>query len=116
MSARPFKVASVLLAPLLCLSQSPEDRATRVTPHPAEDLLHPCEYRLALPNSPQPVRAAWVIFDRGLDMSAFYQSRQVRAFATARRLALVLAMHCRSKQIEDMNVDPAKGIGRALFT
>jgi len=116
MSARPFSLASVLLAPLLCLSQIPEDRTTRVTPQPGEDLLNPCEYRLALPNSPQPVRAAWIIFDRGLDMSAFYQSRQVRAFATARRLALVLAMHCRSKQIEDMDVDPAKGIGRALFT
>ena len=62
------------------------------------------------------MRAIWVIFDRGLDYGEFYRSRQVRAFAGTRDLAMVLALHCRSKEREDMDVDPAKGIGRALFT
>ena len=41
---------------------------------------------------------------------------QVRAFALQHRLALVLAMQCRSKEREDMIVDPSRGVGRALFT
>ncbi len=110
------QVASVLLAPVLCFSQDFVDRTTRVTPEPDEDILQSCEYRLTLPDTREPVRAAWVIFERGPDTTAFYQNPQVRAFAATRRLALILAMHCRSKQIEDMNVDPAKGIGRTLFT
>jgi len=109
------QLASVLLAPVLCLSQDFLDRTTRVTPEPDEDIFQSCDYRLTLPDSREPVRAAWVIFERGPDTTAFYQNQQVRAFAATRRLALILAMHCRSKQIEDMNVDPAKGIGRALF-
>jgi dienelactone hydrolase len=51
-----------------------------------------------------------------LDFTEFYRSRQIRAYAASRQLALILAMHCRSKEIEDMDVDPTRGIGRALFT
>jgi dienelactone hydrolase len=46
----------------------------------------------------------------------WYKDPQIRAFARQHRLALVLAMHCRSKEREDMIVDPAKGVGRSLFT
>jgi hypothetical protein len=109
-------IIAVALVRRVCFAQTPSDLATQVDPRPEEDILQPCQYNLSLPESREPVRAVWVIFDRGLDNASFYQSRQVRAFAAARNLAMVLALHCRSKEREDMNVDPAKGIGRALFT
>jgi dienelactone hydrolase len=109
-------IIALALAQQVCLPQTPGDLTTQVDPRPEEEILQPCQYDLALPESREPVRAVWVIFDRGLDYTAFYRSRQIRAFAGARELAMVLALHCRSKEREDMNVDPAKGIGRALFT
>ncbi len=71
--------------------------------------------RMVIPGGSAEVKAAWVVFDRGQDYSKWYEDRQVRAFAEAQRLALVLAMHCRSKEREDMIVLPEKGAGRALF-
>jgi dienelactone hydrolase len=93
-----------------------EEQITTVTPLAGEDILNPCEYRLVLPEGTDPVRAVWTIFDRGQDYLKWYQDRQIRAFARERRLALVLAMQCRSKEREDMIVEPTKGVGRALFT
>ena len=98
------------------LGQNSHEARTSVPPIPGEDILQPCEYRLALPETTLPIRAIWAIFDRGLDYLKWYEDRQVRAFATEHQLALVLAMHCRSKGREDMNVEPTKGIGRALFS
>jgi dienelactone hydrolase len=108
-----LSLISSLSAP--SFAQSMEERRTVVDPQPNEDILRPCEYSLVLPRSSGPVRAVWAIVDRGEDSLQFYRDRQVRAFADQRRLALVLAMHCRSKEGEDMDVDPARGIGRALF-
>jgi hypothetical protein len=98
------------------LAQTPEEHKTLVVPLPDEEILNPCEYRLLLPGSTDQVRAVWVIFDRGQDYLRWYQDRQVQAFSRTHRLALVLAMHCRSKEREDMIVEPTKGVGRALFT
>ena len=109
-------IITFVLAPRVCLPQTSADLTTQVDPRPEEDILKPCQYNLALPELREPVRAVWVIFDRGLDYTEFYRSRQVRAFAGTRKLAMVLALHCRSKEREDMDVDPTKGIGRALFT
>ena len=94
----------------VCLGQTSR---TLVDPLPDENILNPCEYRIAMPGSS--VRAVWTVFDRGADFVAWFEDRQVRAFAKQRQLALMLAMHCRSKDREDMDVDPAHGIGRALF-
>jgi hypothetical protein len=69
-----------------------------------------------LPQTTQPIRAAWVIFDRGQDYLQWFQERRIRAFASEHHIALVLAMHCRSKEREDMIVLPEKGVGRALFS
>src|SRR5450755_4449335 len=96
--------------------QNSREARTSVFPILGEDILQPCEYRLALPETTLPVRAIWAIFDRGQDYSNWYENRQVRAFATEHQLALVLAMHCRAKGREDMNIEPTKGIGRALFS
>jgi hypothetical protein len=57
-----------------------------------------------------------VIFDRGQDYLQWFQERRIRAFATEHDIALVLAMHCRSKERGDMIVLPEKGVGRSLFS
>ena len=62
------------------------------------------------------MRAVWVIFDRGRDMLRFYGDPDVQRFAQRNDWALLLAFHCRAKTTEDMNVDPDKGLGRALIT
>lgn len=116
LAAIPFTTALVVVSTGGMFAQTLEEKKTVVAPLPNEDILRPCEYRLLLPESADPVRAVWVVFDRGQDYLRWYQDRQVQAFAREHRLALVLAMQCRSKEREDMIVDPAKGVGRALFT
>lgn len=49
-------------------------------------------------------------------MLRYYGDPEVQAFAYRKHLALLLPFHCRAKGYEDMDVDPSKGIGRALFT
>lgn len=71
---------------------------------------------MVLPEIPNPIRAAWVIFDRGQDYLQWFRDRRVRAFASQHHLALVLALQCRSKEREDMIVLPEKGVGRSLFS
>ena len=72
---------------------------------------------MALPaDTSSAIKAAWVIFDRGPDHFQWFNDRRVRAFASDQGLALVFAMHCRSKEREDMIVEPEKGVARALFT
>ncbi|MBL8230521.1 MAG: hypothetical protein JNL98_18665 [Bryobacterales bacterium] len=103
------------LVGLAAFGQSIQEWRTRVIPLPDEEILAPCEYRMVIPSASAEVKAAWVVFDRGQDYLKWYEDRQVRAFAEAQRLAIVLAMHCRSKEREDMIVLPEKGVGRALF-
>lgn len=103
------------LGGLAAFGQPLQEWRTRVIPLPDEEILQPCEYRMVIPGANSAVKAAWVVFDRGQDYSNWYEDRQVRAFAEAQRLALVLAMHCRSKEREDMVVLPERGVGRALF-
>ncbi|MDQ2900920.1 MAG: hypothetical protein M3Y07_14150, partial [Acidobacteriota bacterium] len=85
-----------------------------MVPLAGEEILNPCQYRLAIPDSTHPVRAVWTIFERGPDSIHFYEDPAVRQFAHDSRLALVLAIHRRSKERGDMIVDLAKGAGRAL--
>lgn len=89
---------------------------TAVAPNPDEDILGDCRYEIMIPNPAEPIRAVWVIFDRGRDMLRYYGDSDVQAFAYRKDLALLLAFHCRAKGYEDMDVDPTKGIGRALLT
>jgi hypothetical protein len=56
-----------------------------------------------------------VIFDRGRDIRRYYEDPDVRTFAQRHDLALLFPFHCRAKSYQDMNVDPAKGLGRVLF-
>jgi hypothetical protein len=90
---------------------------TSVAPHADEDLAAPCRYEITLPNPAERTQGVWVIFERSRDMLLYYQDAEVRAFARRHNLALLFAFHCRSisETGGDMNVDPSRGIGRALF-
>jgi hypothetical protein len=88
---------------------------TSVAAQPNEDLASDCRYEITLTDRTRTVRGVWVIFDRGRDMLRYYGDPDVQAFAQRHDLALLLPFHCRAKSYGDMNVDPAKGIGRALF-
>ena len=85
-----------LTAPLV--AQPDRERQTTVVPLSGEEILQPCEYRLVIPDQTEAVKAVWVIFDRGKDYLNWYQDGHIREFARKFRLALVLAMHCRSKE------------------
>lgn len=115
----PFRLAKVPTVALWCLcafGQISQEKQTIVNPLPDEEILQPCHYQMVLPETTSPIRAAWVIFDRGQDYLQWFRDRRVRAFASEHHLALMLAMHCRSKEREDMIVLPEKGVGRALFS
>ena len=88
-----------------------------VAPRPDEDLAAACRYELTLMTRSRRVQGVWVIFERSRDTLRYYQDAGVRAFAQLHDLALLYPFHCRSKSETggDMNVDPPKGIGRALF-
>jgi pimeloyl-ACP methyl ester carboxylesterase len=111
-----LRTLAILICATLAARAAADDRSTIVTPLPEEDILQPCEYRLASTASAQPVRAVWVIYDRGPDYRQWFESPRIRKFADSLHLALVLALHCRSKQREDMNVQPEMGVARSLFT
>lgn len=100
----------------LATGQEAKDHQTIVEPLTNEEILHACEYQMAPLSIRGSVRAAWVIFDRGQDYLQWFHDRRVRAFANGHNLALILALHCRSKERPDMIVVPGKGVGRALFT
>jgi dienelactone hydrolase len=89
-----------------------------VAPLPNEDLASDCTYEITLADRTRPVQAVWVIFDRGRDMLRYYGDPDVQAFARRHDWALLFPFHCRAKAGTDgdMNMDPAKGIGRALFS
>jgi hypothetical protein len=87
---------------------------TLVTPLAGEDIAQPCAYNLAVPEQ-QKVEAVFVIFERGKDSHRFFEDPDVRSFAHHHRLAMMMPLHCVSKDQTDIDVDPAKGLGRALF-
>lgn len=103
---------------LLTVAARPVVFQTSVAPQPDEDLASDCRYEITLANRTRTVRAVWVIFDRGRDILRYYGDPDVQAFAHRHDLALLLPFHCRAKSGTDgdLNMDPSKGIGRALFS
>jgi hypothetical protein len=89
---------------------------TTVTQQPDEDLASACRYEITF-TTPSPVQGVWVIFERSREMREYYRDADVRAFARRHNLAVLFPFHCpsRSESGGDMNVDPSRGIGRALF-
>jgi dienelactone hydrolase len=90
---------------------------TSVAARADEDLAQACTYELTLTDRSRPVKGVWTIFERSRETLAYYEDAEVRAFAQRHDLALLFPRHCASKSETggDINVDPAKGIGRALF-
>jgi hypothetical protein len=97
-----LEVPTVAVWCLCAFAQTPREKQTIVNPLPNEEILQPCQYQMVLPQTTSPLRAAWVIYDRGQDYLQWFLDRRVRAFASEHHLALVLAMHCRSKEREDI--------------
>lgn len=88
---------------------------TAVAPLGDEDIAHPCQYELEIPSSKGPVTGIFVIFERGPQSHSFYNDPEVQSFAAGHGLAMMLPLHCAAAHGEDMDVDPEKGLGRALF-
>lgn len=92
---------------------------TTVAPLAEEDIAADCHYALTIAAAAHPVNTVWVIFDRRHDVHDLYSDASVVAFARRFRIALLLHGHCPGKSAEDhgdMNMDPSRGLGRALFT
>jgi dienelactone hydrolase len=92
---------------------------TTVVPRAGEDIASDCHYSLTITTPSHPISAVWVIFDRSHDVHDLYRDEAVLAFARRFHLALLLHGHCPGKTPEDngdMNMDPSRGLGRALFT
>ena len=84
-------------------------------PGPAETMQDPCEFELTLRDASKPVKAVFVVVERGWQVGNLYFDPEVTAFAERRDVALVLARRCRSKTENDMDIIPEHGIGRALL-
>lgn len=93
---------------------------TLVEPLPGENLAGACVFELSIPKPNKPVRAVWITYNRGYDISRFYSDPDVLAFAKGHALALMLAHQCPAKspptlEHGEMDMDPSHGIGRSLF-
>lgn len=109
----------VLFLMSACFADEIARYETVVMPLPDEDIASGCHYTLTIPAPQYRIRAVWVIFDRAHDVHDLYSDPAIEAFAKHEHLALLLHSHCSSKAPEnrgDMNMDPSKGLGRALFT
>jgi hypothetical protein len=107
----------IVVACFLCTSVDArtEQYRTYVEPTPAETMQRPCEYELTLRDASKPVKAVFVVIERGWQVGNLYFDPDVAAFAERFDLALVLARHCRAKTEDDMDIIPEHGIGRALL-
>jgi len=72
-------------------AQLQEYKATDI-PRAGENIAQPCDYQALFPAGDRPVRAAWVTYDRGPDITHFYTDPEVLAFAKRNDLAMVLAI------------------------
>jgi len=90
---------------------------TSVAPRDDEDIAEACRYEMTVMAPSRQIKGVWVIFERSLGTLQYYRDADVRAFASRHDFALLFPFHCRSKSETggDMNVDPGRGLGRALF-
>lgn len=111
--------AAILLLASSCAFAQSTHFETSVVPLPNEDIAAVCHYTLTIPSPEHPIRAVWVIFDRGRDVHDLYSDPAVMLLARRFHLAILLHGHCPGKAPEDhrdMNMHPVEGLGRALFT
>jgi hypothetical protein len=62
---------AVLLTCEVAAAQLTEYKTTD-TPGPGENIAQPCDYQATFPMGAGPVKAAWVTYDRGQDITRFY--------------------------------------------
>jgi dienelactone hydrolase len=92
---------------------------TTAPPRAGENIDQPCKYQASFPAGERRVKAAWVTYDRGPDITKFYFDPDVLAFAKKNDLAMVLARQCpaiRTAEKGEMDMYPEHGLGRSLFT
>jgi hypothetical protein len=92
---------------------------TTDTPRAGENIAQPCDYQAKFPAGSKAVKAAWVTYDRGPDITSFYSDSVVLDFAKRNDLAMVLAIQCpaiRTGEVGEMDMYPEHGLGRSLFS
>ena len=68
-----------------------------IQPPATENLAGPCVFELSIPSPRERVRAVWLTYDRGYDISRYYSDAAVKAFAQRQAIALILGatMSCK---------------------
>src|SRR5438445_7031770 len=89
-----FLLFSLLLTCASAVAQLQEYKATDI-PRAGENIAQPCDYQALFPAGDRPVRAAWVTYDRGPDITHFYTDPEVLAFAKRNDLAMVWLFNAR---------------------
>ena len=89
---------------------------TIVAPKPGEDVADPCQYELRILTERKRIHGLFVVFERGPELQHFYEEPEVAAFAREHDLAMLMPMGCPAKDHGDIDVDPNRGLGRALLT
>jgi hypothetical protein len=100
---------------LLAQSDSRQFHAS-IAPLPEENLASACRFDLWIANPSKSVTATWITYDRGFDISKYYEDPDVRAFAETHQLALMMAHQCpaRNPANGEMDMDVSHGIGRTV--
>ena len=78
---QPFLLLFLAVGSLAAGEVRPLELKTTVEPLPGENLSRPCAFEMWIPSSNKPVRAVWITYDRGFDISKYYSDSEVRAFA-----------------------------------
>ena len=87
---------------------------TKVIPLSNEDLAGPCTFNLYFPDAVVAQKGVLVVYERG-DSSVIFNDVQVRQQAATLGYAMVFARQCNASSYDDIQSDPTKGPGRALF-
>lgn len=87
---------------------------------PDENLVGSCSFELTIPNPAKPIRAVWITYDRGYDVSRYYSDADVKAFGREHGVALMLAHQCLAKapptgEQGEMDMDLSRGVARSIF-
>ena len=88
---------------------------TVVAPESGEDVANPCKYELRILSANKRIRGLFVVFERGPELQHFYEEPEVAAFAEQHDLEMLMPMDCPAKDHGDIDVDPNRGLGRALL-
>src|SRR5262249_30169366 len=100
--------------------EPPREFTTTVVARANENLAENCTFTMAIPAPNKAVRAVWITYDRGFDITRYYSDTEVRAFAKKHSIALVLAGQCPAKvpptgEQGEMDMDMSRGVARSIF-